>query len=225
LYTGVGNSYAFDEECHCIVDDAGYGDSVVKLTPDLRVAGFGRPESYPDTGDLDFGSAPLLFRPRGCPPLAAANSKLGVVFVWNRNAMRAGPIANIHVGGGFAFVGQPSYSPALRTIYVAGENLPWLTPRVGDGVAAFWVDSRCRFNLTWRTKVGSGPAPPPIVVGDVVVAAGGFGGGYAAIAARTGKMLWRFQTSAPALAPVIAAKGRIYAGDFGGSLRVFAPKP
>lgn len=225
LFTGVGNSHTFDDECKCIVDDAGYGDSVVKLRPDLRVSAAGRPAGYPSTGDLDFGSAPLLFRPAGCPPLAAANSKIGAVFVWNRNAMPAGPIANIPVGGGYAFVGQPSYSPALRMIYVAGENLPWVAPRVGDGVAAFSVDKRCRFHLQWRTKVGSGPAPPPIVLGDVVIAAGGFGGGYAAISARTGKALWRFQTSAPALAPVIAAKGRIYAGDFSGTLRVFAPKP
>ena len=226
LFTGIGNSYEYDDDCGCIVDDAGYGDSVVKLTPDLRVAGAGRPAGYPNTGDLDFGSAPLLFRPAGCPPLAAANSKLGVVFMWNRNSMRAGPVANILIGGGYAFVGQPSYSPALRMIYVAGENLPWILPAVGDGVAAFSIDSHCRkFRLRWRTKVGSGPAPPPVVLGDVVIAAGGFGGGYAAIAARTGKALWRFPTSVPALAPVIAAKGRIYAGDFGGNLRVFAPKP
>jgi outer membrane protein assembly factor BamB len=224
LFTGVGNSHTFDEDCNCIVDDAGYGDSVVKLRPDLRVSAAGRPAGYPSTGDLDFGSAPLLFQPPGCPPLAAANSKIGAVFVWNRNAMAAGPVANIPVGGGYAFVGQPSYSPALRMIYVAGENLPWVTPRVGDGVAAFSVDKRCRFHLQWRTNVGSGPAPPPLVLGDVVIAAGGFGGGYAAIAARTGKALWRFRTSAAALAPVIAAKGRVYAGDFGGTLRVFAPK-
>jgi hypothetical protein len=223
VFTGVGNSHTFDDDCGCIVDDAGYGDSVVKLRPDLRVSAAGRPAGYPSTGDLDFGSAPLLFRPAGCPPLAAANSKIGAVFVWNRNAMPAGPIANIPIGGGYAFVGQPSYSPALRMIYVAGENLPWVAPRVGDGVAAFSVDKRCRFHLQWRTKVGSGPAPPPIVLGDVVIAAGGFGGGYAAISARTGKALWRFQTGAPALAPVIAAKGRIYAADFGGTLRVFAP--
>jgi outer membrane protein assembly factor BamB len=225
LFTGIGNSYTYDAACSCIVDDAGYGDSVVKLTPDLRVSGAGRPAGYPNTGDLDFGSAPLLFRPTGCPPLAAANSKLGVVFIWNRNAMRAGPLTNIPIGGGYAFVGQPSYSPALRMIYVAGPNLPWVKPKVGDGVAAFAVDSRCRFHLRWRAKIGAGPAPPPIVLGDVVIAAGGFGGGYAAFDARTGKALWRFQTGVPALAPVIAAKGRIYAGDFGGTLRVFAPKP
>ena len=100
LFTGVGNSHTFDDDCNCIVDDAGYGDSVVKLRPDLRVSAAGRPTGYPSTGDLDFGSAPLLFRPPGCPPLAAANSKIGAVFVWNRNAMPAGPIANIPVGGG-----------------------------------------------------------------------------------------------------------------------------
>lgn len=225
LFTGVGNSYKYDAKCECIVDDAGYGDSVVKLRPDLRVSAAGRPAGYPSTGDLDFGSAPLLFRPTGCPPLAAANSKIGAVFVWNRDAMPAGPVASIPVGGGYSFVGQPSYSPALRMIYVAGENLPWVAPYVGNGVAAFSVDKRCRFHLQWRTQVGSGPAPPPIVVGDVVIAAGGFGGGYAAIAARTGKALWRFKTDGAALAPVIAAKGRIYAADFGGTLRVFAPKP
>ena len=225
LFTGIGNSYTFDDGCQCVVDDAGYGDSLVKLTPDLRVAGAGRPSGYPKTGDLDFGSAPLLFHPSGCPPLAAANSKLGVVFVWNRNAMRAGPLGRIFVGGQGAFVGQPSYSPALRMLYVAGENLPWVPPAPGDGVAAFWVDSKCRFNLVWRTKVGPGPSAPPIVLGDIVFASGAYGGGYAAIAARTGKALWRFQTTSPTLAPVIAAKGRIYAGDFGGTLRMFAPKP
>ena len=82
-----------------IVDDAGYGDSVVKLTPDLRVTAAGSPRGVPETGDLDFGSAPLLFRPAGCPPLAAANSKIGAVFIWNRNAMRAGPIANTRSEG------------------------------------------------------------------------------------------------------------------------------
>jgi outer membrane protein assembly factor BamB len=223
LFTGIGNSHAFDAGCNCIVDDAGYGDSVVKLRPDLRVSASGRPAGYPNTGDLDFGSAPLLFRPTGCPPLAAANSKIGTVFVWNRNAMGAGPLADIPIGGGYAFAGQPSYSRALRMIYIAGENLPWVAPRVGDGVAAFSVDKRCRFHLQWRAKVGSGPAPPPIVLGDVVVAAGGFGGGYAALSARTGKAVWRFRTRTAALAPVIAVKGRIYAGDFAGNVRVFVP--
>ena len=226
LYTGTGNSYVFDPSCNCIVDDAFYGDSMVKLTPDLQVVGSNRPTGYPPTGDLDFGSAPLLFRPTGCPPLAAANSKFGATFVWNRDALKNGPVTAMLIGGDIAFVGQPSYSPALRMIFIAGENRPWVPPYPGHGVTAFTIDAHCRhFDMRWRAQVGAGTAPPPIVLGDVVIAAGGFGGGYAAIAARTGKVLWRFETGVPALAPVIASKGRIYAGDFGGTLRVFAPKP
>ena len=226
LYTGTGNSYVYDPSCSCYVDDAGYGDSVVKLTPDLRVVAASRPQGYPPTGDLDFGSSPLLFHPSGCPPLAAANSKMGITFVWNRNAMRAGPFAVINIGGDVAFVGQPSYSPALRMLFISGENKPWIPPVVGYGVTALSIDATCKAYATrWRVHVGSGQGPPPLILGDVVFAGGGIGGGYAAIDARTGKALWRFQTTAETLAPVIASKGRIYAGDFGGTLRVFAPRP
>src|SRR5262245_39011224 len=138
LYTGTGNSYVYDPGCSCYVDDAGYGDSVVKLTPDLRVVAASRPQGYPGTGDFDFGSSPLLFHPSGCPPLAAANAKLGVTFIWNRNALRAGPSTFVNIGGDVAFVGQPSYSPALRMIFVSGENKPWIPPVVGYGVPALF---------------------------------------------------------------------------------------
>jgi outer membrane protein assembly factor BamB len=69
--------------------------------------------------------------------------------------------------------------------------------------------------------VGVGSEPPPLVVGDVVLAAGGDGGGYTALAARTGRVLWRFKTAAATLAPVIAASGRVFAADYGGVARAF----
>lgn len=58
-----------------------------------------------------------------------------------------------------------------------------------------------------------------------MVAAGGSGRSYAALSARTGKALWRFPTQARTWAPLIAVKGRIFAGDFAGNLYAFAPKP
>ncbi|MEP6910698.1 MAG: PQQ-binding-like beta-propeller repeat protein [Actinomycetota bacterium] len=222
LYTGVGNSYVYDPGCRCYQEDAGYGNSVVKLSPKLDVIDWGRPSEYPRTGDLDFGSAPLLFRPDRCPPLLAANSKVGTVFVWNRNGLAKEAFSRIPIGGQFAFIGQPSYSLTLRTIFVSGANLPWLPPRIGDGVAAFVVNRLCQFRLRWRAKVGSGTAPPPLIVGDVVFAAGGEGGGYAAFAARTGKTLWQFATSSATFAPPIAADGRIFAGDYSGRVHAFA---
>ncbi|MGZ4281038.1 MAG: outer membrane protein assembly factor BamB family protein, partial [Gaiellaceae bacterium] len=77
LYTGVGNSYVYEASCSCYSDTVGLGDAMVKLDPSLHVLGWTRPKRYPANGDYDFGSSPLLFQPPGCPPLAAANSKLG----------------------------------------------------------------------------------------------------------------------------------------------------
>jgi hypothetical protein len=43
------------------------------------VLAWNRPEGIPSVEDNDFGAAPLLFQPPGCPPLAAANAKNGRV--------------------------------------------------------------------------------------------------------------------------------------------------
>src|SRR5205814_2076852 len=75
LYTAIGNAAVLDPGCNCVVDDAGFGDSVVRLTTDLTPVASDRPEDVPRVDDYDFGAAPTLFQPAGCPPLAAANDK------------------------------------------------------------------------------------------------------------------------------------------------------
>ena len=222
LFTGVGNSTVYDPRCDCEVDTVGYGNSIVKLTPSLRPLGWNRPKPYVSTGDYDFGASPLLFRPEGCPALAAANSKLGVMYVWNRDLLKNGPIFRKALGDGLApFIGQPSYAPPLRMLFESHVLVTSGGKKAGDAVAAFSVESKCKFRLRWRTVVGVGSEPPPLVVGDVVVAAGGDGGGYTALAARSGRVLWRFKTAAATLAPVIAAGGRVFAADYGGVARAF----
>ncbi len=80
LYTGVGNSRVYSNDSRCYVDDVGYGDKLVALTPDLtQVLAADKPTALPTTGDEDFGAAPLVFQPRDCPPLLAAKNKMGVV--------------------------------------------------------------------------------------------------------------------------------------------------
>ena len=49
LFVGVGNSHVFDSGCNCYVDDAGYGNAMVKLSLDLRVLGWHRPPTIPKT--------------------------------------------------------------------------------------------------------------------------------------------------------------------------------
>jgi outer membrane protein assembly factor BamB len=223
LWTGVGNSHVYDASCSCYTDNAGLGDSMVKLTPDLRVLGSHRPKALPDGLDFDFGSAPLLFRPRGCKPLAAANDKNGWMYVWNRDRLKYGPKVGFGLGDGItAFVGQPSYAPQLRMLFDSHAYATRGGKKIGDGVQAFSVDAHCKVKRRWLTVVGEGQEPPPLVVGDVVFAPGGDKGGYTALDARTGKPLWRFTTAWGTISPAIAAGSRIFAGDLGGTIRAFA---
>jgi outer membrane protein assembly factor BamB len=222
LWTGVGNSYVYDADCSCITEWAGFGDSMVKLTPDLHVLGSHRPD-LPDNLDLDFGSSPLLFQPSGCKPFAAANDKNGWMYVWNRNRLKAGPRFSFGLGDGLAaFVGQPSYSPPLRMIFESHVFDTRGGKKIGDGIQAFTVNSHCGIARRWLTSVGQGQMPPPLVLGDLVFAAGGETGGYIVLDGRTGKPLWRFATASATLSPAIAAGARIFAGDLSGVMRAFA---
>ena len=225
LFVGVGNSHVFDRACDCFVDDAGYGNAMVKLSPSLRVLGWDRPPSIPRTEDSDFGSAPLLIQPAGCPPLAFANNKNGMMYVWNRDQLGKGTRSSILLGGGPGFVGQPSYSPELRMIFEGHAAIARNGRQIGDGVAAFMIDSKCRFRLRWKQRVGFGNEPPPLIVGEVVFAPGGDAGGYTALAARTGRVLWRFPTQGRTFSPPIAAGGRIFSGDLDGVIHAFALAP
>jgi outer membrane protein assembly factor BamB len=225
LFVGVGNSHVFDSGCNCYVDDSGYGNAMVKLSLGLRVLGWNRPRSIPRTEDSDFGSAPLLIQPPGCPPLAFANNKNGTMYVWNRDQLGKGTRESMLLGGGPGFVGQPSYSPDLRMIFEGHAAIAQNGRQIGDGVAAYTIDSKCRFHLRWKRRVGFGNEPPPLIIGEVVFAPGGDAGGYTALAARTGRVLWRFPTDGVTFSPPISAGGRIFSGDFDGVLHAFALAP
>jgi hypothetical protein len=223
LWTGVGNSHVFDPACSCFTDTAGYGNSMVKLTPDLRVLGSYRPKDIADGQDLDFGSAPLLFQPKGCKPFSAGNNKNGWMYIWNRNRLKYGPRYGFGIGDGLeAFVGQPSYSPTLRMIFESHAFKNGGGKKLGDGIQAFTINSHCGIARSWLTVVGSGEMPPPLVLGDLVFASGGETGGYTVLSARTGRPLWRFATQYKTFAPAIAAGTRIFAGDAAGTMRAFA---
>jgi outer membrane protein assembly factor BamB len=219
VYTAIGNSQDSSG-----VDTEGYGDHVVALSPDLsKVLEANLPVTVPKTGDLDFGAAPVLFRPPGCPPLAAANNKDGDLYVWNRRRLAAGPIAAIHLGDrSTAFIAQPSWSPRTKLLYVAGAALTAPNADQPKGVVALRARPGCRFVRAWKSITGFGNQPPPIVVGDVLLADGGDGGDVFALDARTGRQLWRASTrSVPVRAPLVYAAGTLVAGDAKGTVYGF----
>ena len=178
------------------------------------------------TGDYDFGAAPLLFQPKGCPPLAAANNKIGSLFIWNRRDLAAGPIASIPLGDGLsAFIGTPAWSAARQTIYAAQAVLFGDGGRLGNGVRAFQVVAGCRFESTWAQPVGDGNQAQPLVVGDVVFATGGRPGGFYALDARNGARLWSASTAGRTVAATITVGGSVFGADASGTVYTFRPAP
>jgi outer membrane protein assembly factor BamB len=213
LYAGIGNSHVFDEACGCDLDDAPYGDRLVKLTPDLRVVESNYPPGIDPQADQDFGSAPLLFQPHGCPPLAAANNKDGLLYIWDRTKIAAGPLTSFIVSDGeAAFVGQPSWSSRLQTLFDAEDRVPKTGAKTGNGIAALKATyTGCRFVELWRTALGDGNQAPPLLVGDVVFAGGGTEGLYA-LDGRTGAVLWSASTDGETTySPLIEARRTLYA--------------
>ncbi|MHB8642913.1 MAG: outer membrane protein assembly factor BamB family protein [Gaiellaceae bacterium] len=222
LWTAIGNSVSEDPGCACIVDDAGYGDSVVKLTPDLLPIASSRPSNVPRTNDYDFGATPVLFDVPACGSYAAANNKDGYLYIWKRDALADGPIAEFALGtsSGAPFVGEPSWSARENVLYDASTNVTSGGSSLGDGVSAVAFTTTCNVRVRWQAVTGDGTQPPPLVLGDVVFAAGG-SGGWSALDATTGDLLWHEATTAPTLAPPIAVDGRVIAGDYAGVLRAF----
>jgi len=225
IFTAVGNSHVFSDECGCYVDDAGYGDHVVALTPDLSTVVAAQNPGIGSTGDYDFGSAPVLFQPDGCPPLAAANNKNGTLYVWDRTRLTSGPIASIPVGDGVsAFVGTPAWSDSTQTLYEAQAVLFGSSGRLGNGLRTFHVERGCTFKETWAHALGDGTQPTPLVVGDVVFAAGGTPGGFYALSTANGAVLWNYPTTGRTVAAIITVGGTVFGADTDGTVYAFRPR-
>ena len=225
LYTGVGNSYVRSDACNCYVDDAGYGDRIVALTPDLsKVLASNKPANVLPQGDEDFGAAPLVFQPRGCPPLLAAKNKLGHLYVWRRDRIDSGPVADLPLSDAVAaFVGAPSYDVSSDTIFVSQVTVHGRG--TGYGIAAFAPGPGCALRQVWRSTIGRGNQPPPLVVGKIVFDSRGETGGFGALSAVNGHQLWAYRTDAATLAPLIEVGGQMYGGDVAGNVYAFRPPP
>jgi outer membrane protein assembly factor BamB len=223
IFTAVGNSYVFSEDCACYVDNSGYGDHVVALPPDLSSVVDSNDPGIPETGDSDFGAAPLLFHPSACPPLAAANNKDGALYVWNRNSLSAGPILRLPLGDGVAaFVGSPGWSEAKQMVYVAQSVIRGADgQRLGNGVTAWHVDPGCGFRPIWQENLGDGNQATPLLLGNVLFATGGKPGGFFALNAANGTRLWSFPTEGRTVAGMISVVGRLFGVDTNGLLYAF----
>jgi outer membrane protein assembly factor BamB len=227
LFTGVGNSSVWSDECSCYVDNAGYGNKLVELLPDLSAVVDSNDPGIAATGDSDFGAAPLLFHPSACPRLAAANNKNGTLYIWNRERLSAGPLVSIPLGDGIsAFVGSPGWSDSQQMIYAAQSVIrDDSNQKVGNGITAWHADQGCGFRPIWSRPLGDGNQATPLVVGNTVFATGGRPGGFYALRADTGDLLWSYATKGRTVAAMISVAGEVFGADAAGVLYAFEPIP
>jgi outer membrane protein assembly factor BamB len=234
LWTATGNSWVHDPECDCIVETAGYGESVVELDADLDLIAWNRPVGIPYVEDNDFGGAPLLFQPPGCPPMAAVNAKNGRVYGWWRDRLGEQPFWTSRVGPedlASAFIAQPSYSPDLNMLFIsnARDYDDEGQTRSLDAVVAFAIGPGCSLpeRPTWTApSIGRGAKTPPLLVDDLVFIPGGFDRNAFALDARTGETLWTVGLPGAVLAPISYAGDEVLVADSAGNLHAFGlPRP
>lgn len=201
-----------------------YSDSVVELSPTLKVLG----ANYPGlTGEnVDFGATPILFQPPGCPPLLAAKNKTGVLLTYTRGSVTSGATQRLQLANvlDYEFNGDPAWSDATHLLYVTNSS-DSLTTNARHGILALSVDANCRLRPAWQTPIGPNFATvsPPTVAGGVVYYGDGPGNELLAFDATTGALLWSSGTTiggAIYAAPTVV-NGRLLAGAWDGKVHVF----
>ena len=220
IFAAVGNSRGPTRT-------AGYGEHIVRLTPDLGVVSADYPGLPP--GDADFGATPLLFRRPGCPPQLAVGNKFGSFFVYDRNGISSGAVQRIELGGsGFGqqgLLGVDAYWPATSTIFVSN---PVAQGRYRQGLVAFRVTASCRLAYEWSASHGpAGIDSTPTVAAGVVFFGNGYGNNAVAFDARTGHLLWTSGGSITGhvfAAPTVV-NGKVYVAMLSGYLAAFGPAP
>ena len=224
VFTGVGNSYVFSDLCDCIIDNAGYGDSIVALSPDLStVLDSNNPMLIPAD------RRPRLRRCAAALP-SAGLSTAGCDEQQRRRDVRLGPHEAVE-GRDRAHPARrqhrgvrrrPSWSESNQTIYV-GESVIEQDGVTGNGVTAWHVDKGCGFRPLWKELTGEGSQATPLVVGNVVFDGGGKTGGFYAFNGVKGTPLWSFPTDGRTVASMISFSGSVYGADTSGVLYAFDP--
>jgi outer membrane protein assembly factor BamB len=185
-----------------------------------------RPVTVPKTGDSDFGAAPVLFRPPGCPPLAAANNKDGRLYIWNRRRLAAGrsprfASATTRPRSSASRAGRRARSFLRRRAALTAPNAD--EPK---GVVALRVRSGCRFPRAWTRSPASGTSRRRSSSATSSSPDGGDSGDVFALDARIGRRLWRASTRRVAVgAPLVYAAGTLVAGDAKGTVYGFRVGP
>ncbi len=215
LYVATGNATTTPESY-------GYAERVVRLSTALEV----QASNYPGLigFDLDFGSTPVSYQAPGCPGQIVVENKLGLVFVYQRDAIASGPTQRVEIGNG-QLIGVPAYDSTTRMVYVSNST-DLSGGEYRHGLVAFSVGADCQLHLAWQQPQGVNGAvvSSPTVANGVVYYGNGPGNELFALSGDSGAVLWQSGSTIEGAiyAPPIVVNGRLYAAAWDHVVHAYA---
>ena len=210
LYAATGNLIAQNEA-------AALGDHVLKMLPDLSIVGASPPPFACKNCDLDYGSTPIVFHPRGCGAIIAVINKSNNVYTYTTAPLSAQPqqILPNHEG-----VGDVAYDGHTQSLISANR----------DGMRAYTIGKDCKAALAWSQPGNSGPGgqlgqavSPPAIANSVVYYANGAGSTLFAYNSVTGEPLWHAALGGYSFAQPTVVNGTVFVAAWDGSVRAYRP--
>jgi outer membrane protein assembly factor BamB len=225
----TGDVFAASGPANNFPENVPYGDHVLRLTRDLQLRAAHAPPVRPGLFDDDFGSTPVLFQRKGCPPQLAVMRKQGTLYVYDRDSIAKGPSQTLNMSGApYQFIGLPAFWPAENLLYVANPS-PGPDQKYTHGMVAFRLESNCRLKLAWQETAGRNDTvvSTPTIANGVVYYGDGKGNPQLhAFDAKSGKPLWSSPPSdfqdAVFAAPVVV-NGTLLQGSWDNHLHAYRP--
>jgi outer membrane protein assembly factor BamB len=227
-----GNVYVATGNIATNPENSPWGDSVVRLTSDLRfVSGKALPVHI---GDDDLGSTPMLFQAPNCPPQLIVEQKNGTVHLFDRDNLAAGPRQTLTLSQGgdmvhggtpvHEFIGVTAYSPELNMVFVSNSTgIP--NGYYTQGMVGYRINSSCALTKVWNTTAGvkGYVVGTPTVANGVVYYADGGHDQVHAFNARTGQELWNSGTDVtrPMFTEPLVINGKLFMGAYDNKLHAW----
>jgi outer membrane protein assembly factor BamB len=219
----AGDVYVATANAVVVAEDTPFAEHLVRLSPELRRRAANHPPLR-NTGDADFGGAPMLYRASGCPPQLAVLHKSGALLVYDRDRIASGPRQTLQIGDRtrLAAYGTYAYSTSERTLFVANNS----TGDYPRGLLAFRTAANCNLEPLWQQPLPESAAyqSPPVTAGGVVYLGTGTDRELRAFDAATGAPLWSSGRLGGAVfgGPTVL-NGRLYAGAWDARLHAYGP--
>jgi PQQ-like domain len=213
LFVATGNAFTGGTNRGATFSEsAGYGEHVVSLTPDLRVAGASHPETIDKPLDLDFAGSPVVFDRPGCGELVVAHNKNAQLFGWRADNLQAGPIwtADLEVfDPSDPVLSQPAYDPARHAVFVV----------TGAHLVRVDIAADCSASVAWSRALGTNSLNgSPTIAGGTVWYSRSDKPLLAAALATTGSEAATFPLPGLTVSAPTIIDGRIFVGTYTGQL-------